>query len=104
MTKLVYYAARSRLVFISKLVLSPGCKVIIPNKNKICVVNTTECCRLYSYKGQTSTHLVWRIREHYHKSVLNHIKSQPKSISFICKNAMKRLLAEYLIKKVYTKS
>ena len=57
-TEKVYFAAKPRVIFTSRSVLSPRGKYLISNRDKSCVVYTFECCCLDSYIGQTSRHLI----------------------------------------------
>ena len=79
-------------------ILKPGGKHLITNKNCSSVAYTFQCCCESNYIGQTSTHLITRIKEHVPKCVENFIQNPVELKCTAIKNAMnKSVISEHLV-------
>ena len=58
-----YYAAKPRIVFTSKPLITPGGKDLISKLNNSMVIYQFSCCCTASYIGLTTRHLRKRIKE-----------------------------------------
>ena len=58
-----YFAAKPRIIFISRPLVTPGGKDPIPKINKSMVVYQFDCFNKASYTGMISRQLIKRVRE-----------------------------------------
>ena len=94
-----YYAAKPRIVFTSKPLITPGGKDPISKLNNSMVIYQYSCCCTASYIGLTTRHLRKRIKEHIPKCVENFCLSDKKDdIPVKVLNASKRSsISEHLV-------
>ena len=97
-TSKTYHAVNPRVLFMSKPILQRSGKDLMTPQEKSLVVYKFKCCCDSSYIGQTSRHLITRIKEHVPKCITSYIKDEKDEKSIAVENAIKKsAIAEHLV-------